>query len=72
MAPIDDDHGSGGFHGPSLGEFFPDAIFFAGTPFELNRIMLIRIVVTVLLVVWLVLATRNLKVVPGRGQVINE
>src|SRR5690606_31779166 len=72
MAPLDDDHGSGGFHGPSLGEFFPDAIFFAGTPFELNRIMLIRIVVTVLLVVWLVLATRNLKVVPGRGQVINE
>ncbi len=72
MAQFDDDHGSGGFHGPSLNEFFPDAILFAGTPFELNRIMLIRIVVTILLVVWLVLATRNLKVVPGRGQVINE
>ena len=72
MALIDDDHGSGGFHGPSLGEFFPPAILFEGTPFELNRIMLIRIIITVLLIVWLLIATRRMRIVPSRGQVANE
>ncbi|MGN6273756.1 MAG: F0F1 ATP synthase subunit A [Protaetiibacter sp.] len=72
MAQLDDDHGSGGFHGPSLGEFFPPAILFEGTPFELNRIMLIRIVITVLLIVWLLIATRRMRIVPSRGQVANE
>ncbi len=72
MVRFGDDHDSGGFHGPSLNEFFPDAIFFAGTPFEMNRIMMIRIVITALLIVWLLLATRRMRVVPGRGQVANE
>mgnify|MGYP006189420927 CR=1 FL=1 len=34
----DDEHGGGGFHAPSIAEFFPDAIFFEGTNFEINRI----------------------------------
>jgi F-type H+-transporting ATPase subunit a len=72
MVQFDDDHGSGGFHGPSLNEFFPPAIFFEGTPFEMNRIMMIRVIVTVLLIVWLLIATRRLRVVPTRGQVANE
>lgn len=72
MAHFADDHDSGQFHGPSLTEFFPEAIFFEGTPFEMNRIMLIRILVTVLLMVWLLLATRRMKIVPGRGQAANE
>jgi F-type H+-transporting ATPase subunit a len=62
----------GGFQGPSIVEFFPDPIFFANTPFELNRIMLIRILVTVLLVLVFVAGTRNLRVIPGRGQVALE
>ena len=62
----------GGFQGPSIVEFFPDPIFFANTPFELNRIMLIRILVTVLLVLVFVVGTRNLKIIPGRGQVALE
>lgn len=66
------DNSDGGFQGPSIDEFFPDPIFFAGTPFELNRIMLIRILVVIVLVVIFVVGTRNLKVIPGRGQVALE
>ncbi|WP_255513557.1 F0F1 ATP synthase subunit A [Homoserinibacter sp. GY 40078] len=66
------DDTDGGFHGPSLEEFFPPAIFFEGTPFELNRIMLIRILVTILLIVWLVIATRRMRIVPTRFQAANE
>lgn len=66
------DNSGGGFQGPSIDEFFPNPIFFAGTPFELNRIMLIRILVVILLVVIFVVGTRNLKVIPGRGQVALE
>src|SRR5690606_37074250 len=43
-----------------------------GTPFELNRIMLIRLLVCALLIIWMVLATRRMRVIPGRGQVVNE
>ncbi len=66
------DDADGGFHGPSLGEFFPPAILFEGTPFELNRIMMIRILITVLLIVWLIIATRRMRIVPSRFQVANE
>ncbi|MFV0319888.1 MAG: F0F1 ATP synthase subunit A [Microbacterium sp.] len=62
----------GEFHGPSLAEFFPPAVLFEGTPFELNRIMLIRLLVCAVLIIWMILATRRMRVIPGRGQVINE
>lgn len=62
----------GGFEPPKVDEFFPGPILFAGTPFELNRIMLIRLLVVAVLVIWLLLATRSLKLVPGKGQVITE
>lgn len=62
----------GGFHGPSIEEFFPPALLFEGTPFELNRLMAIRILVVVVLVLIFWLGTRNLKVVPGRGQAALE
>jgi F-type H+-transporting ATPase subunit a len=38
----------------------------------MNRLELIRILVLVLLVIFLLLGTRRLKLVPGRGQVITE
>jgi F-type H+-transporting ATPase subunit a len=47
-------------------------VLFAGTPFELNRIMLIRILVTVVIVVVFWLGTRKMKLVPGRGQSLIE
>ena len=62
----------GEFHGPSIMEFFPDPIAFEGTPFEINRIILVRwvAVIALLLVFWL--GTRRMKVVPGRFQSLVE
>jgi F-type H+-transporting ATPase subunit a len=47
-------------------------VLFAGTPFALNRLELIRILVLVLLLVFLLVGTRRLKLVPGRRQVVTE
>ena len=69
----------GGFHAPSIDEFYPEIIAFDGTPFALNRIMLIRLIVVAALVIvfWLVSskfkkasATQNF--VPGRFQLMGE
>jgi F-type H+-transporting ATPase subunit a len=70
LVPISTDDGE--FHGPSIAEFFPPAIMFEGTPFEINRIMLVRFVavVAILLVFWL--GTRRMRVVPGRFQSLVE
>ncbi|MBI9116135.1 F0F1 ATP synthase subunit A [Sanguibacter suaedae] len=62
----------GGFHPPSIAEFFPSAIFFEGTAFEFNRIMLVRVVAAAVLIALFVLAARKAKLVPGRGQNIAE
>ena len=70
---------SGGFHAPSIMEFYPQVIAFEGTPFELNRIMLIRLLVmTVLVVVFWIFtskvksAYKNNILVPSRFQLIGE
>ncbi|MFJ6654051.1 F0F1 ATP synthase subunit A [Microbacterium sp. NPDC091313] len=60
------------FHPPSINEFFPDAVLFAGTPFELTRINLIQLLATAVLVLIFVLGTRRLKLVPGRFQSVIE
>jgi F-type H+-transporting ATPase subunit a len=61
-----------GFEPPTIQDFFPGAILFQGTPFEMNRIMVIRVAVVVLLCLWLWLGTRRMKLVPGRRQVVTE
>lgn len=63
---------SGGFEGPSISDFFPPDVLFAGTPFALNRVMLIRILVTVLVLLVFWLGTRNMKLRPSRTQVAFE
>ncbi|WP_290801151.1 F0F1 ATP synthase subunit A [Herbiconiux sp.] len=68
MATSDD----GGFHGPSIDEFFPDAIFFAGTPFEINRIILIRFIAMLAIVLIFWIGTRRMRMVPGRFQSVVE
>ena len=68
----EDGSGDGEFHGPSIDEFFPAPVLFIGTPFEMNRILIIRMLVVVALLVIFWFATRNMKVVPGRGQVAFE
>jgi F-type H+-transporting ATPase subunit a len=62
----------GTFKGPSISEFFPPVIFFEGTPFEINRIILIRFIMATVLILFFYLATRKLKVVPGKGQSLAE
>ena len=69
----------GEFSAPSIMEFYPEAIFFAGTPFELNRIMLIRLLVMTALVVLFWLWTSKFKkaykeniLVPSRFQLMGE
>ena len=70
---------SGEFHAPSIMEFYPEVIAFEGTPFELNRIMLIRLLVMTALVVlfWLWTskfksAYKNNTLVPSRFQLMGE
>lgn len=58
----------GGFHAPGTGDFFPSAIFGHGTFFEFNRLTLIRIIATVVLLSVLVIAARRATLVPGRLQ----
>ncbi|WP_254787692.1 F0F1 ATP synthase subunit A [Curtobacterium sp. UNCCL20] len=60
------------FHGPSINEFFPDAIFFAGTPFEIDRLVIIRFIAVAVLLVFAFVGTRSLKLVPSRGQAFIE
>lgn len=47
-------------------------MLFVGTPFELNRILLIRILAVVVLLLILWIGTRSLKLVPTRAQVLLE
>lgn len=70
---------SSGFEAPSINEFYPDALLFAGTPFEINRIMAIRLIIMVVLVVVFSLWAGKFKkaaatgqMVPGRFQLMGE
>lgn len=63
---------AGEFHAPSLSDFFPPAVLFEGTPFELDRLMLIRLLMTAVLVFVMVLAFRNPRTVPRGLQNIAE
>lgn len=62
----------GGFQPPTIDEFFPDVVLFESTPFAMNRIMMIRVLMMLLILVLFWLGTRNMKVVPTRGQSMTE
>ena len=71
--------GEGDFQAPTIEEFYPQVIAFAGTPFEINRIMLIRLLVMTLLIVVFTLWTGKFRkstatgqFVPGRFQMMGE
>lgn len=70
LVPMSTDDGE--FHGPSIGEFFPGPFLFEDTPFEINRIMLVRFVAVAALLLLFWLGTRRMRVVPGRFQSIVE
>ncbi len=62
----------GEFHAPTLNDFFPDAVLFGGTPFQLDRIMLIRLLMTVLVALFFFFALRGAKIVPRGAQNVAE
>ncbi|WP_199856549.1 F0F1 ATP synthase subunit A [Nocardia suismassiliense] len=63
---------AGEFHAPSLSDFFPPALLFEGTPFEIDRLMGIRLLMTAVLVIVMVLAFRNPRIVPRGLQNVAE
>lgn len=62
----------GEFHSPSLTDFFPPAVLFEGTPFELDRLMLIRVLAAVVVGVLFYVGMRSAKVVPKGFQNVTE
>lgn len=68
LSPVDSE---GNYAPPSVGEFFPPVLF-EGTPLAMSRINMAQILVTVLLCVFFVAATRNPRLVPGRLQNAGE
>lgn len=60
--------GESGFHAPSIADFFPPAIFFEGTIFQIDRIWIIRIIAAAVLITVFVIAANRAKIVPGRFQ----
>ena len=49
---------------PTVNDFLPPEILFQGTPFAINRIILIRIVATVVLLVVLGITAKRAKLIP--------
>uniref|UniRef100_UPI00405396B0 F0F1 ATP synthase subunit A n=1 Tax=Salinibacterium sp. TMP30 TaxID=3138237 RepID=UPI00405396B0 len=74
LAPFatDDGSGDGGFTGPSLSEFVPPGFLFVDTPFEINRIMMVRFIAVAVLILLFWLGTRRMRMIPGRGQSLLE
>jgi F-type H+-transporting ATPase subunit a len=65
--------GEGGMEVPSLDDFFPSPFAFEGSHFfELNRLSLVRIVATVVIVLLLWLGARSVRLVPTRGSNVFE
>lgn len=63
----------GEFHAPNVDEeYFPPALLFDGTPFEINRIIMVRLIAVAVLMLVFWLALRKPKVVPGKLQSLVE
>lgn len=57
---------------PTLDDFLPPEILFQGTPFAINRIILVRIVATVIMLLILGITASRAKLIPGRWQAAVE
>jgi len=64
--------GGDDFEAPTIDDFFPPAILFEGTPFQIDRIWIIRIVASLALLTIFGLAARRARLVPGRFQAAVE
>jgi F-type H+-transporting ATPase subunit a len=63
---------SDGFHSPSIGDFNPEALLWAGTIFEFNRITMVRVIAAVVLISIFWIVASRARVVPSRGQAVVE
>lgn len=57
---------------PSINDFLPPEILFQGTPFAINRIILVRIIATIVLLLVLGRTAANAKLILGRWQGVVE
>lgn len=53
---------------PSIDDFLPDPFVFQGTPFAINRIILVRILATVIMLLVLGITASRAKLIPSRWQ----
>nr|WP_231699978.1 F0F1 ATP synthase subunit A [Arcanobacterium phocae] len=62
-----------GFVAPGLDhEFNPDPLLFSGTPFEIHRLILVRLIAVLVLLAVMVWYSRSAKLIPSRGQAVVE
>ncbi|MCI7550962.1 MAG: F0F1 ATP synthase subunit A [Actinomycetaceae bacterium] len=62
-----------GFEAPTLEhEFDPAPFLFAGTPFEMNRIIMVRMIAALVLAAILIIYAKRARLVPTRGQNLVE
>ena len=59
-------------HAPGVGDFFPSSFLGKGTILEMNRLIVVRLVMGLALSALVVTAAIGLKRVPGRGQALLE
>ncbi|OZG62989.1 ATP synthase F0F1 subunit A [Bifidobacterium lemurum] len=57
---------------PGIGDFLLPEILFEGTPFAMDRIIMVRVIATVLLLVVLGITASRVKLIPGRWQAAVE
>ncbi|MEU7143231.1 F0F1 ATP synthase subunit A [Nocardia sp. NPDC046473] len=63
---------AGEFHAPTLSDFFPPAVLFEGTFFEVDRLVLVRVLMSAVLLAFMFAAFRNPRIVPRRLQSLAE
>lgn len=56
------------FEVPSIDDFLPDTFVFTGTPFAINRIIMVRLIATVVMLLVLGITAKRAKLIPGRWQ----
>ena len=57
---------------PSINDFLPPEILFQGTPFAMNRIIMVRLIMAVIVMIIFGIGAVRAKVVPGRFQSVLE
>ena len=63
---------AGGFTPPSIDDFYPEPFAFLGTPLEMNRVMMVRMIMAVALVLLFGVGASRARLVPGRLQNVLE